>query len=196
MTANDSMIVAVNWISRIFVHLDEFCSLGVHRSLSPGHFMMPNFPLETTYKLRTWFTDLWNTQIVPELREMIEYQDGGYSKGNDVTNKMRIMDKMEDPVKFIVRTWPWKEDATTLGLAQALIPVFSNNSVTNTPLGGKRIQFRSSGYNEIKQHSDKGLEAEKYQYDSIDSGNSESKPIDALTNGKEDDPLVKKAAIM
>ena len=195
MTANDSMIVAVNWISRIFVHLDEFCYNELHKSLSPGHFMMPNFPLETTYKLRTWFIDLWNTRIVQELRERPEYQEGSWSKGNDVTHKMTI-DKMEDPVRFIVRTWPWKEDATTLGLAQALIPVFNNSGVTNTHLGGKRIQFISSGCNEIEQDQDKGLDAEKYHYDSIDTGNSESKSIDALTNGNEEDPLVRKVGIM
>ena len=67
-TANDAMIVAVNWLSKVYVHLDDFCrgtggdtSLG---HLSPYYFLLDSVPLECTYDFRTWFIDLWNQKLV------------------------------------------------------------------------------------------------------------------------------------
>ena len=134
MTANDSMIVAVNWISRIFVHLNEFCHPshigGYVDGLSPGFFMGSVIPLETTYKLRCWFVDLWNARLANELRNIYDRnQTKALIKREDgcVGSESSANESVEDPVKFVVRTWPWKEDAKTLGLPQALIPIFSNN---------------------------------------------------------------------
>ena len=97
-TANDSMIVAVNWLSRVFVHLDQFSPSDLPPSL-----FMESIPLESTHNFKSWFMDTWNLKLVRQLRQL---------PLNDDT----------DPVRFVIQSWPWKEDSQ--GLAQALKPVY------------------------------------------------------------------------
>ena len=69
-TANDSMIVAVNWLSRVYVHLNHFCQLtGGETSLqhlSPSYFI-DSLPLDSTHHFKTWFMDLWNQKLVRQV---------------------------------------------------------------------------------------------------------------------------------
>ena len=140
MAANDSMIVAVNWISRIFVHLNKFCLSRSPRgiSLSPGCLMGSDFPLQSTYKLRPWFIEIWNTKIVSDLREVLSSVNAKLLTNNEQMGTLD--DEMEDPVKFVIRTWPWSEDAEKFGLPQALIPVFHRGNKC-----ASRLSLRSNG---------------------------------------------------
>ena len=140
MSANDSMIVAVNWISRIFVHLNKFCLSRSPRdiSLSPGCLMGSDFPLQSTYKLRPWFIEIWNTKIVPDLREVLRSVNAKRLTNNEQMGAFD--DEMEDPVKFVIRTWPWSEDAEIFGLPQALIPVFHRGNKCTS-----RLSLKSNG---------------------------------------------------
>ena len=147
MAANDSMIVAVNWISRIFVHLNKFClsrsSRGI--SLSPGCLMGSDFPLQSTYKLRPWFIEIWNTKIVPDLRGVLSSVNAKSFTNNEQMGA--FVDEMEDPVKFVIRTWPWSEDAEIFGLPQALIPVFHRGNTCTSRLSLKSSDITHSSPN-------------------------------------------------
>ena len=196
MTANDSMIVAVNWISRIFVHLDDFChsTFGKGNSLSPGYLMGSDFPLESTYQLRPWFIELWNTKIVQELRTMLiplAENEAKHSNHGRLQEGLAFEDELEDPVKFVIRTWPWKEDAATFGLPQALIPVFHRGNVCNSRQGVKSSrnpqEWSINNTNTNTAENRNPLNAFKIDSDRVLESSSMSR--DANTQA-EDDPLV------
>ena len=93
--------------------------------------MGSDFPLQSTYKLRPWFIEIWNTKIVPDLRGVLSSVSAKRFTNNEQMGAFD--DEMEDPVKFVIRTWPWSEDAEIFGLPQALIPVFHRgNKCTST----------------------------------------------------------------
>ena len=52
--ANDAMIIAVNWLSRIFNQLVEFCQKNQIEILSMKHFMVKDLPLESSHQFRIW----------------------------------------------------------------------------------------------------------------------------------------------
>ena len=52
--ANDAMIIAVNWLSRIFNQLVEFCQKNQIAILSMKHFMVKDLPLESSHQFRIW----------------------------------------------------------------------------------------------------------------------------------------------
>ena len=54
--------------------------------------------------------DTWNTSLVTTLRQVILNQN---CEAQGV--------EFEDPVRFVIRTWPWQEQAE--GLPQALLKV-------------------------------------------------------------------------
>ena len=56
------------------------------------YFLVKDAPLENITQFRLWFIDLWNLVLIEALREQFD-------------NSASI----EDPVKIIARTWPWKE---------------------------------------------------------------------------------------
>ena len=203
MTANDSMIVAVNWISRIFVHLDNFCNdkrMRKKSSLSPGYFMALDFPVDSTYKLRPWFIEIWNTKLVHKLRNFSYtfLNDNETSQNNQLACSTTLKEGIEDPIKFIIRTWPWKEDAEAFSLPQVLIPVFNrstsgcdsyddNDKTTN---GGS---FSSANGVVRVNEKDTKVDEENSNYGRIvESSNT---PSSTLINGSgnnstQDDPLV------
>ena len=99
--------------------------------------MGSDFPLQSTYKLRPWFIEIWNTKIVPDLRGVLSSVDAKCLTNNEQMGAFD--DEMEDPVKFVIRTWPWSEDAEIFGLPQALIPVFHRGNKCTS-----RLSMRSS----------------------------------------------------
>ena len=193
MTANDSMIVAVNWISRIFVHLDNFCHddrMSKGSSLSPGYFMTPDFPLDSTYKLRPWFIEIWNTKLVHKLRHVSNkfLDDEKRAHHNQSGCKSSLSEGVEDPIKFIIRTWPWKEDVEAFSLPQVLIPVFHRGTnASDSSLDANHTTVsdtNTEGSNDNKGEANYGR--------IMDSNNlSESALMNtSAKNGTEDDPLV------
>ena len=52
--ANDAMIIAVNWLSRVFNQLIDFCQRHELKILSMRHFMVKDLPLESSHQFRIW----------------------------------------------------------------------------------------------------------------------------------------------
>ena len=67
-------------------------------------------PVDSTKDMRTWFIDTWNTSLVSTLRQVVLNQN---CEAQGV--------EFEDPVRFVIRTWPWQDQAE--GLPQALLKV-------------------------------------------------------------------------
>ena len=109
--ANDAMIIAVNWLSRVFNQLLDFCHKNSLKELSMKHFMVKDLPLESSHQFRIWFVDLWNLVLVEEF------------KLRKIRERKNIT---EDPVKLITRTWPWKDQDG--GLSQALRPLLTRGA--------------------------------------------------------------------
>jgi hypothetical protein len=119
LKANDSMIVGVNWLNRIHAQLTDFCNRQQLNVLPTKHFMIKGLPLESSHQFRAWFVDLWNLVLVEELRKEL--------KDKPVTIA-------EDPVKIIIRTWPWKDHEG--GLPQALRPLIPRSNILKNDSGG------------------------------------------------------------
>ena len=105
------MIIAVNWLSRVFNQLLDFCHKNSLKELSMKHFMVKDLPLESSHQFRIWFVDLWNLVLVEEF------------KLRKIRERKNIT---EDPVKLITRTWPWKDQDG--GLSQALRPLLTRGA--------------------------------------------------------------------
>ena len=191
MTANDSMIVAVNWISRIFVHLNKFCLSRSPRgiSLSPGCLMGSDFPLQSTYKLRPWFIEIWNTKIVPDLRGVLSSVNSRRLTNDEQMGTFD--DEIEDPVKFVIRTWPWSEDAEIFGLPQALIPVFhrGNKCTSRHSLRSNDIPHSSAN---MASHMTNIQNGQGINISALDINDAPATSSIDKNNDKaiEDDPLV------
>ena len=190
MTANDSMIVAVNWISRIFVQLDNFCNdrrMGKKSSLSPGYFMSLDFPVDSTYKLRPWFIEIWNTKLVHKLRNFSYtfLNDNEASQNNQTACSTTLKEGIEDPIKFIIRTWPWKEDADVFSLPQVLIPVF-NRSTSGCDSYVDTDKTTTGG----SINSSNGIVRVDKKDAKVEEENSNYGRIVESSNSTQDDPLV------
>ena len=107
--------------------------------------MGSDFPLQSTYKLRPWFIEIWNTKIVPDLRGVLSSVNAKSFTNNEQMGA--FVDEMEDPVKFVIRTWPWSEDAEIFGLPQALIPVFHRGNTCTSRLSLKSSDITHSSPN-------------------------------------------------
>jgi len=69
--------------------------------------------------MREWFIDLWNSSLINLLRQVV--QDREREPG------VRVAEDFEDPVRFVIRTWPWLDQAD--GLPQALLKVKTESCV-------------------------------------------------------------------
>ena len=106
--ANLDMPEAIQWLLRIYCNLYIFVKTTSHTQsfLSPTVFM--SCPVDSTQHLKTWFIDHWNSSQIPRLRQVTRQ------------NQEQRVD-WEDPVKFVLRTWPWRDEVE--GLAQTLLTV-------------------------------------------------------------------------
>ena len=107
--SNFDMPEAIQWILRIYCNLYIFVKTTSQTQafLSPQMFMA--CPVESTASLRSWFIDLWNSALASFLRQVVHYKSTDESLD------------FEDPVRFVIRTWPWQDQAE--GLPQALLKV-------------------------------------------------------------------------
>ena len=114
--ANLEMPEAIQWLLRIYCNLYIFVKTtsGTASFLSPSVFMP--CPVDSTAQLRDWFIDLWNSSLINLLRQVVQNREreGG-------------VEDFEDPVRFVIRTWPWQEQEE--GLPQALLKVKTESSV-------------------------------------------------------------------
>ena len=123
VTANDSMILAVNWLTRTFVSLNNYCQEASMdpelKHLSPTIFMFSKASsLQGITDFKLWFKDLWNNVLVDQLRLV----------GTTVPASMvGTNSAAEDPLNVVIKTWPWQGDLPTL--SAELTPVFE---LTNT----------------------------------------------------------------
>ena len=87
--------------------------------------MVERFKVDCTGSLRSWFIDLWNSTLVNFLRQVQDYDSNDGNDGDDgalqVVQQAAAEDRLdfEDPVRFVLRTWPWPDQAE--GLPQVLI---------------------------------------------------------------------------
>ena len=117
--ANLEMPEAIQWLLRIYCNLYIFVKTtsGTASFLSPSVFMP--CPVDSTAQLREWFIDLWNSSLINLLRQVV--QDREREAG------VRGAEDFEDPVRFVIRTWPWLDQAD--GLPQALLKVKTESCV-------------------------------------------------------------------
>ena len=108
--ANLDMPEAIQWLLRIYCNLYIFVKTTSHTQsfLSPSIFM--NCPVDSTQQLKTWFIDHWNSSQIPMLRQVAKQ------------SRQQAVD-WEDPVKFVIRTWPWRDEVEGLSLSHTLLPV-------------------------------------------------------------------------
>ncbi len=119
LKANDSMIVAVNWLNRVHVQLLEYCQKYALVMPSMKYFLVKDLPLESSHQFRIWFVDLWNLVLVQQFKAQIQDQ---VIQDNQVVIK-------DDPVRLVARTWPWKDQDG--GLCGSLRPICDNEDIFN-----------------------------------------------------------------
>ena len=99
----------IQWILRISCNLYIFVKTTSQTLAFLSPEMLLACPVESTASLRSWFVDLWNSALVSFLRQLLHYKSADDSLD------------FEDPVKFVIRTWPWQDQAE--GLPQALLKI-------------------------------------------------------------------------
>ena len=116
--SNFDMPEAIQWILRIYCNLYIFVKTTSQTQafLSPQMFMA--CPVESTASLRSWFIDLWNSALASFLRQVVHYKSTDESLD------------FEDPVRFVIRTWPWQDQAE--GLPQALLKVKTDSATLSS----------------------------------------------------------------
>ena len=120
--ANLDMPEAIQWLLRIYCNLYIFVKTTSRTKsfLSPGIFM--SCPVDSTQQLKTWFIQqLWNSCLVTKLRQVVSESD------------QQSLD-YEDPVKFVLRTWPWREEVDSLSQTLQAVSQVETEPVSDDPL--------------------------------------------------------------
>ncbi|TRY73505.1 hypothetical protein TCAL_05475 [Tigriopus californicus] len=91
--ANPELMSGVTWLALVCKTLHQ------RSSWVPKLHIFLECPLEGSKQFRQWFVKTWNAILVHELRR---------------TPKLQLDEKGEDPVKFVIRTWPWKDESGSL----------------------------------------------------------------------------------
>lgn len=91
--AHPELMSGVTWLALVCKTLHQ------RSSWVPKLHIFLECPLEGSRQFRQWFVNTWNAILVHELRR---------------TSKLQLDDKGEDPVKFVIRTWPWKDESGSL----------------------------------------------------------------------------------
>ena len=120
--ANLDMPEAIQWLLRIYCNLYIFVKTTSRTKsfLSPGIFM--SCPVDSTQQLKTWFIQqLWNSCLVTKLRQVVSESD------------QQSLD-YEDPVKFVLRTWPWREEVDSLTQTLQAVSQVETEPVSDDPL--------------------------------------------------------------
>ena len=86
--------------------------------------MVERLKVDCTGSLRSWFIDLWNSTLVNFLRQVPDRNSN--SVDDDVVQVVQqaaAEDRLdfEDPVRFVLRTWPWPDQAEGLPQVPILI---------------------------------------------------------------------------
>jgi len=107
--ANFDMPDAIQWLLRVYCNVYIFVkTVSAASAFFPPTMFLP-CPVDCTASLRAWFIDLWNSNLVNLLRQVV--QQAAVEERPD----------FEDPVRFVIRTWPWPDQPE--GLPQALLKV-------------------------------------------------------------------------
>ncbi|XP_054160658.1 neuron navigator 2-like isoform X2 [Oppia nitens] len=101
LTSNNMIIDSdlnnvIEWISKLWIHLNEF----IEKHASPDNTIGPRIffscPMDINGS-QIWFTDLWNSSIIPYLIAAIRDGIQMYGKRNAFV----------DPTDWIIETYPW-----------------------------------------------------------------------------------------
>lgn len=145
-TRNAEMAAVVEWLSRVWLHLNKFLethsssdvTIGT-RSANSKSFHSKQFIYSYLYNLflfvgprlflpcpmevsgsQVWFTDLWNYSIIPYLVEAV--RDGFTLYGRRANSGSGNGDTVwEDPAQFIVSSYPWISTHAVHGGSDALL---------------------------------------------------------------------------
>ena len=119
--ANLDMPEAIQWLLRIYCNLYIFVKTTSQTQsfLSPSLFM--SCPVDSTQQLKTWFIDHWNSAQIPLLRQVARQ------------SQQQAVD-WEDPVKFVLRTWPWREEVETLSHSLQAVNTETGSGSEDDPL--------------------------------------------------------------
>jgi hypothetical protein len=99
---------AIPWILRIYCKLYIFVKTTSHTLAFICPKMFLPCPVESTLSLRSSVIELWNS-VLASFDSQVHCKSGDDSLD------------CEDPVRFVIRTWPWQNQAE--GLLQALLRV-------------------------------------------------------------------------
>ncbi|KAK7066620.1 hypothetical protein SK128_014279, partial [Halocaridina rubra] len=90
------------WLTRLWLHLNTLLSghCSSHEvGVGPGLFMDCPMGQEET---QAWFTEVWNTRIVPYVRDTVR---------NSSSPNTNILDTWSDPLNWVLATYPWPVNA-------------------------------------------------------------------------------------
>ncbi|KAK6631851.1 hypothetical protein RUM43_013917 [Polyplax serrata] len=98
-THNNDMARVIDWIPKVWHHLNKFIEMHNSSDVTLGPRLFLVCP-DTVENSRVWFTDLWNYAIVPYLMDAVR-------EGLQLYGKRTAW---EDPTQFVFDTYPWADD--------------------------------------------------------------------------------------
>lgn len=146
-TRNAEMAAVVEWLPRVWLHLNKFLETHSSSDVTIGgsievndyytliifislvdHLIMNvwligprlflSCPMEVTGS-QVWFTDLWNYSVIPYLVEAV--REGLTLYGRRVSGNGNGDTSWEDPAQFITSSYPWISPHAVHGGSDALL---------------------------------------------------------------------------
>ncbi|XP_076628105.1 sickie isoform X2 [Colletes latitarsis] len=117
-TRNAEMAAVVEWLPRIWLHLNKFLETHSSSDVTIGPRLFLSCPMEVTGS-QVWFTDLWNYSVIPYLVEAV--REGLTLYGRRVSGNGNGDSSWEDPAQFIVSSYPWISTHAVHGGSDALL---------------------------------------------------------------------------
>ncbi|CAH8858103.1 unnamed protein product [Trichobilharzia szidati] len=108
----------IQWIEQVCVRVDQFLNDVQNSNENPTtnhhhqHFLNPsiflNLPFNDPVNCESWFTDIWNKEIVELVQKMLTpLKKSSHNSSNYAS--------LSDPTDWVLSTWPWhKIDASKL----------------------------------------------------------------------------------
>ncbi|XP_076161208.1 sickie isoform X2 [Ptiloglossa arizonensis] len=117
-TRNAEMAAVVEWLPRIWLHLNKFLETHSSSDVTIGPRLFLSCPMEVTGS-QVWFTDLWNYSVIPYLVEAV--REGLTLYGRRVSGNGNGDSSWEDPAQFITSSYPWISTHAVHGGSDALL---------------------------------------------------------------------------
>eukprot|EP00095_Tigriopus_kingsejongensis_P008127 maker-scaffold256_size235750-snap-gene-1.26 protein:Tk08127 transcript:maker-scaffold256_size235750-snap-gene-1.26-mRNA-1 annotation:"unnamed protein product" len=109
---DSDMVSILEWIPRVYIQVNKFLESHSSPEVTLGPSLFLSCPIDIKSS-RTWFIDLWNNSLVPHLLDSV--REGIQMYGRRAP--------WEDPLQFVVDTWPWAEPPGDELGNEALVPI-------------------------------------------------------------------------